>query len=387
MKILHIAPDEKFVNNIYFQFNEILNSKNTFLILLDNNVKNIKYVDLKDNFVLIEKNKKNLSFCINESKKYDIIILHGLNYFQSQIVLNSSDINRFVWFFWGGEIYDNPSALGKKIIGKKTFERFCNKSIKNQFKSLIRPLYYLVKNGTKTPEKHVLKAAKKIKHFGILHKEELEYLKKLGYLGQTTSYFCMTYYPLEYIFKGIENLRVNSNNILLGNSSSISNNHLEAFEKLRAFDLTGKKLIVPLSYGSKEYGTHINKIGKTFFGENLYSLFDFMPLDSYNTLLSSCNIVIMNHYRQQAVGNIIAMLWMGAKVYLDERNTFYPYLKRIGVTIFSIDKDLLLNNPMALVGLSKVEVNTNRQILNQEIGLSSIRTQLEKNLYSILGEH
>ncbi len=387
MKILHIAPDEKFVNSIYFQFNEIIKNQNRFLIILEKNLKTTKYVNLSDEFAIITNNKKNLSFCLNETKNYDLTIFHGLNYFQSQIVIKSKDISRFIWFFWGGELYDNSSALGKKIIGKDTFLKFHKQNLKDRLKSVIRPFYYCLKHQTKTPEHTILVAAKKIKHFGIIHKEEVEYFKKLGYLSPSVSHFCMTYYPLEFIFKGIENLRVDGSNILLGNSSSTSNNHIEAFNILKQFDIEDRKLIVPLSYGDKEYGSIIDDIGTNIFGKNLITLFDFMSLDKYNTLLSSCNIVIMNHYRQQAVGNIIAMLWMGAKVYLDERNTFYHYLKRIGIVVFAINNDLKLNNSEALMGLSLDEINNNRQILNREISLNNIKHQLKQGLYSIVNEY
>lgn len=215
----------------------------------------------------------------------------------------------------------------------------------------------------------------------------MEYFKQLGYLSPTVSHICMTYYPLEYIFKGIENIKVNGNNILLGNSSSSSNNHLEAFNILKSFNLDDKNIIVPLSYGDKRYGETITEIGKTLFGKNLQSLFDFMPLDKYTILLSSCNVVVMNHYRQQAVGNIIAMLWMGAKVYLDEQNTFYHYLRRIGIEVFSIKADLKVDNPLALVGLSDYQIDQNRKILQREIGFSNIKSQLEQRLKLIVGEH
>tara|TARA_R110002050_G_scaffold263499_3_gene404057 strand:+ start:2895 stop:4058 length:1164 start_codon:yes stop_codon:yes gene_type:complete len=387
MKILHIAPDEKFINNIYFQFNKLYPNQNKYLILLEKNVETTRYVSIEDHFSTLTMSKKNIEKCIKETNGYEIIILHGLNYFQSQIVLNANNSNKFIWFFWGGELYDNASALREKIIGEITFQKFHQKSWKDKIKSLIRIPYYFIKFNTSIPEKSIISAAGKIKYFGILHREELEYFKQLGYLSPTVSHICMTYYPLEYIFKGIENIKVNGNNILLGNSSSSSNNHLEAFNILKSFNLDDKNIIVPLSYGDKRYGETITEIGKTLFGKNLQSLFDFMPLDKYTILLSSCNVVVMNHYRQQAVGNIIAMLWMGAKVYLDEQNTFYHYLRRIGIEVFSIKADLKVDNPLALVGLSDYQIDQNRKILQREIGFSNIKSQLEQRLKLIVGEH
>jgi len=91
-------------------------------------------------------------------------------------------------------------------------------------------------------------------------------------------------------------------------------------------------------------------------------------LEQYIKKLQGCGIVIMNHYKQQAVGNILMMLWLGSKVYLNESNTIYHYLKRIGIKIFSIDNDLIRDNHLALMNLSQDEIDQNRSILKKTIG-------------------
>ncbi|MDX1271114.1 TDP-N-acetylfucosamine:lipid II N-acetylfucosaminyltransferase [Bizionia paragorgiae] len=383
MKILHLATDEKFINSIYWQFNSLNNTENTFVILVDSDYSDIKYVEIHDNFKLVEKNKKGLSHCLKEIEAHDIVICHGLNYFQSQIVLKTTASSKLIWFFWGGEFYDNPQLLKLKSIGEKTKKHFVKSTLKDKFKSLIRPLYYGVTNKTQTPEQSVLAAAKKIEHFGILYREEMDYFKSLGCLSSNVSLFKMTYYPLEFIFKDIEHIKVNGTNILLGNSASLTNNHLEAFDILKGFNFEDRKLIVPLSYGDTKYGESIIQTGKTLFGQNMFPITDYKTLHEFNTLLSSCNVVIMNHFRQQAVGNVIAVLWMGAKVYLNESNTLYHYLKRIGVVVFSINKDLKQNSN-ALVGLNEVEINKNREILKSELSFELLKGTMSSKLKSII---
>ena len=196
----------------------------------------------------------------------------------------------------------------------------------------------------------------------------------------------MTYYPLEVLFKGIENVKVRGENILLGNSASFTNNHIEAFNFLKGINLEDRKIIMPLSYGDKVYGEKVDEIGKSIFGSKLESIFHFIPLSEFNELLSTCNVVIMNHYRQQAVGNIIATLWMGAKVYLNEKNTFYHYLKRIGVYVYSIEKDLISSGLYVLKGLDEEQVNHNREILKKEIGFVSMKNNLIRNLNMIIND-
>src|SRR5690606_8564482 len=127
-------------------------------------------------------------------------------------------------------------------------------------------------------------------------------------------------------------------------SAFYTNNHLEAFELLKNIDLGKKKIICPLSYGNRNYAKKIADKGKKRWKDNFVPLFKLMPLHEYNEYLRLCGIVIMNNYRQQAVGNILTMIWMGAKVFLNEETSLYKYLKRIGVFVFSISTDLDRDN-------------------------------------------
>jgi hypothetical protein len=112
-----------------------------------------------------------------------------------------------------------------------------------------------------------------------------------------------------------------------------------------------------------------------------------MSLKKYNKTISQCSIVIMNHYRQQSVGNIVAMLWIGSKVYLDEKNTFYHYLKRIGIVVYSINKDLSNRNKNVFVGLNQTEINLNRELLRLNFGFDVIKKKLHKNITKIANEY
>lgn len=383
MKILHIAPDEKFIGSIQWQFERIFPDQNKYFIFLTNNAKQTKYVQIDDRVALFG---DDIGSCRNILKvlgEYDLVILHGLKYFQSRLVLKAPTEIKFVWFFWGGEIYDNPKAVGIDMLGRITQKRFLIKGQKKVLKEAIRPIYYRVKFGTSVPEISILKAAKKIKYVGIIHEEEVEFLKRNAFIAEDAKHIQMTYYPLEFIFKGIEDITVSGNNLLLGNSASLTNNHLEAFAILKSKDLANRKLVVPLSYGDPEYASEICLMGKRMFGEAFMPLREFMPLQEYNTILSSCSVVVMNHYRQQAVGNILAMLWMGAKVYLNESNTFYHYLRRIGIEVYSLDKDFVPDNKETLESLSPMQIESNRKLLVKAISFESTKATLKKTLSNI----
>lgn len=387
MRIFHIAPDEKFINSIHWQFEEIFPDQNAYRIILPEGAKKLNYVKVKKNVSIVEDRGKSLQIVLDEIKGYDLVVLHGLKFFQSRIVLKSKASTKFLWVFWGGEIYDNSRVSGSKPIGPKTKNKFVRPSIIETLKKIIRPIFYYFNYRASPPEVSILKAAKKIQYIATPYKEEVDFLKDFSIIDEKALHVTLTYFPADFIFKGIEDICISGQNILLGNSASLTNNHLEAFDVLKQLDLSDRKLIVPLSYGNNIYAREIDEIGRDMFCDNFKPVMKFMPLMEYNQLMSGCNIVVMNHYRQQAFGNIVAMLWMGAKVYLNESNTLYWYLKRIAVHVYSINKELVVENENVFEELNSQQIASNRNILKREMDFETIKKNLKDRLTAIIHEH
>jgi hypothetical protein len=213
---------------------------------------------------------------------------------------------------------------------------------------------------------------------GILYKEEFDFFKQSNVFKPTTTFIPFTYYPIEFIFKN-ESIKIQGNDILLGNSASYTNNHIEAIDILSKLNLGNRQVNIPLSYGNTSYANSIIQYAKNVLPNNNKPLTDFLHLQEYNVLLSNCGIVIMNHYRQQAVGNVLAALYLGAKVFLNN-TTFYQYLKRIGCVIFLIDDYLINQQADALEILSDEEIEHNRKILRVEIGIDNVVYNLKKSI-------
>ena len=102
----------------------------------------------------------------------------------------------------------------------------------------------------------------------------------------------------------IDKLLCPGNNIQLGNSSSFSNNHIEALHILKNFNLTGRKIITPLNYGNLRYGNITQRIGSKLFKDEFHPLTKSLERNEYVSYMNSCGFIIMNHYRQQGLGNI-----------------------------------------------------------------------------------
>lgn len=126
--------------------------------------------------------------------------------------------------------------------------------------------------------------------------------------------------------------------ILLGNSATPTNNHLDALEKLRPFADENIKIYCPLSYGDASYGDFVSQEGKAIFGAKFIPLRDFMPLKNYLELLSNIDAAIFNHNRQQGVGNITTLLALGKKVYIRKEITTWALFRDLGCNIFDINE-------------------------------------------------
>jgi uncharacterized membrane protein len=142
----------------------------------------------------------------------------------------------------------------------------------------------------------------------------------------------------------------------------LENNHLDVFHILKLKkSIENIKLVVPLSYGNNiKYKKEIIKKGTKYFKESFVPLLDFMPRAEYLELLSNCSTAIFYHYRQQAMGNIIALLYMGVRVYLSTNNPVYTYCKRIGLHIYDMDSEFdIYKNSI----LEEEKADENRNVL------------------------
>jgi dTDP-N-acetylfucosamine:lipid II N-acetylfucosaminyltransferase len=126
-------------------------------------------------------------------------------------------------------------------------------------------------------------------------------------------------------------------NILAGNSATATNNHIELFERIRRIgDLADRLIVAPLSYGDAGYRACVIKAGRESFGDAFVPLVDFLPKDRYIELLGSCGHVMMNHVRQQALGNLFISGLLGAKLHLGRANPLYNWLGSLGVPVSDI---------------------------------------------------
>ena len=117
--------------------------------------------------------------------------------------------------------------------------------------------------------------------------------------------------------------------IQIGNSADPTNNHLDAIRKLKHLKEKNILIYAPLSYaGNKTYIESVMNEGKKHFGNKFIPLTEFLQPKEYSIYLNNIDIAIFNNDRQQALGNIYALLYLNKKVYIRSDTTMWSHFKK-----------------------------------------------------------
>lgn len=166
--------------------------------------------------------------------------------------------------------------------------------------------------------------------------------------------------------------------ILAGNSAYETNNHFEIIDALRTKLADSDSLVyMPLSYGRSGYRESVISYGQQTLGNSFRPLSEFIPITEYNGLISTCGFVIMNHLRQQGLGNIITALLSGSKVYLNPMNPLYHWFKSRGTHIGSTED-------IDLAPLNESEVRDNRTIVMNQWSRAAQQIRVDAFIRAVL---
>jgi len=251
-----------------------------------------------------------------------------------------------VWIFWGADIY----------------------AYRNRYKGLKHLIYHLCR-------KIIIS---RIPDIGGFLEKDFRIIRDV-YRSKATYHY--VFYPIPTDFELIDRMDAGKETeehavlrVLLGNSGSKTNLHLEALEMLGKFKDENIEIICPLSYGKKDeaYFREVVEKGRQLFGDRFVGLTEFMPPDQYTRLLAGIDIAIMNHNRQEALGNIISLLYLGKKVYLKPDTSSFEYFRSLNVKVFNIN-DLITKDYKDFSALDRREVAGNAPILKKELSVENTR--------------
>lgn len=378
--ILHLLPDDMFSDYAITQFNTLAIDHNQFIVLVNQGNEECKYIKQCDAVKMIVYGSRQYLEFRDTLSSFKTILFHNISTpAHTELLLAMPETVKVGWVFWGFEVYGR-SEFKYEYLGKQTRLIHNKHVIKQMFKKFIKPLITFQKYTSEyeTP----ISVYKRVDFCLTDVKEDFQVAEEK--LKTSFQWFWYNYYNIEEtIGNELLKQKVNGKNILLGNSASITNNHLEIFSILQKFNLQDRQVITPLSYGENFYANLMLHKGKSMLGESFHPLVTFMERDAYNSIINSCCIVIMNHYRHQAMGNILTALWLGARVYLSNRSSTYRYFKRLGIFIQSVEEDLIPSNLSAFDQLEDEKVMHNRAILMEEYGKVNMLKKVEKLIKSI----
>jgi len=371
--ILHFLADDKFSDYAISQFDSVNPEENEFVILTWAKNGQLSHVVQKHKVRVLVHDSVDIATVIESLSLYKAIIFHNISNLSQQLIIENTPRHiKIGWVFWGFELY-NRSEYILSTLAIYTKLLYVNLLVTRTLKKLILTL--LSKEKLQKKAQIDMKIFTRVDYcLTDLHEDFLLSKQKFSAGFQHLWY---NYYSIEETVGSLRKSYSNGSNILVGNSATPSNNHLDVFFRLNKMSIEQRKIITPLSYGDKKYGKIIKKFGEKIFDENFTALMDLLDREEYNNIISSCNIVVMYQKRHQGMGNILTAIWLGAKVYLSEVSTTYQYFKRIGVVVFSYENEFTIMNPYALHPLDINNIQQNRDILLREYGKEAMTVKLK----------
>lgn len=330
LRLLHVIKDEKFIDSAFELFESVAQGSSTYLIESDTDefqhLTKVHPIRVGSDFKFDLRFKEWLN-------QHDGIILHSLFPFALKVLQSTRPSTPVVWIGMGYDYYDLLQSNNLSLIKPVTHKMLDSHCPRTRMhlgaigKSWLKGLL-----GLNLSRKTAL--LKKIDLFApVLKTEHAILARQLG--PGFPRYLEWNYNKIGRLFNDISSLgNCSGSNILVGNSATKTNNHIDTLHALARLNIPDDaKIIAPLSYGPTTYRDAVIQEGWRLFGEQFEPIIEFLPLEAYVKLIQSCSTVIMNHIRQQAAGNIYLSLFLGARVYLDRANPLYTELRRLGFVI------------------------------------------------------
>lgn len=388
--ILHLADDEKFIDHVIDIFEEVAPNKNIYFIHVPNNSYKLQYIKSEHTGIITgSENCQRLKELLADTEKISFIIIHNLSPYKQKIISEDKFNRYFHWMCWGADLY-LIKPLKDKIIKKNelikdtnSFNKKTGDFIKRHFPSLWYNMY-LKPKGISKPEQYKHSQSFEVYYKNIVSKirsvstvTPYEYLLIKKYLNKDIEYIPFKYATIENLISNPDDI-CSGENVFIGNSSSESNNHLFTLQILKKAVIEPNKIIMPLSYGNQEYRERVITEYRNCFNERFEPLLDFISLNDYAKKINSCSHFIMNHIRQQALGNVILALWKGGKVYMNLKSPIYKLLIANRIKIFKISQFPINNKKITSDYLAKINRPALYNIYNRNLVLLETRSLINR---------
>lgn len=381
MKYLHFMGDQfysgEFIEEIQSNFNVkehqfiIINYKNKKFNINPEKYQRIKFFTYPGNILIRFFTIKNIKIK-KLMKQAEYIFIHYLTDEMSRILFKFRGKAKIIWIIWGADLYE--------YIPFKLYDRFTAEKLDYKVISMLKRIYYSFHDEIR---KVVIK---NLDYVISPYKGDIRLFKK--YFKNKAESFLLNIYKNPVDFEKIDkvvdsidekfNFKKNGYKLLLlGNSGTPTNNHLDTMVRLSKLKEQNFKIICPLSYGSPFYIKKIIKNGKKLFGDRFVALLEFLNPDIYYHILKQIDLAIMYHNRQQGMGTIQILVYLGKPICMKKTSAFF-YLKERGIRVFSTqDLEKLILNEIEFTGdMSKNNKKIAYNYFSKKSAISSIKNLL-----------
>ncbi len=361
---LHLFQDEKYVDYFIHRTASLGYKEERFVVYTTHKREKPLYVK-SENIHFCQYGTPDFGAAVGEISQYKKVYIHYLSTMMAEFVNTLPKSIKIIWIFWGADGLETLRVFAESSLYQpSTLELYKKWKLKSRmhFKEVWRWLKKEIK-GYLLYKNHI-KAARRCNYVATLIPEDYALIQKKH---QLTARFIPYFYTT--VAQMVpQQLSVKNVNVFLGNSASFTNNHVEILEKLARLALNHRKVLCPLSYGIEEYKEMILEKGKILLGHHFQPLTTFLHRDEYYQHIESACVAIMNHSRQQGLGNIIAFLMSGARIYMSNESTLYRFLVQNGLILFSVQEDFLLGGQEILNPLTSEQIEHNRLKITELFG-------------------
>ena len=294
-------------------------------------------------------------------RKADRVYFHFLEDLYCYIILFLIRKKKTYWLLWGADLYNR--------IDYELYDEYTKKILLELGKNIKR-------NKSKLNKKIERLAIQKISYIGTIIDGDYKLISKNFNVYNNRLQFFYTN-PLKFDEYPSRKERNSEINILIGNSGDPSNNHFTVLNSLRVFK--GIKVLCPLSYGDPDYISRVIEYGKSLFGNSFIPLIEFMNETDYLAVLDSIDVAIMNHFRQQALGNIFAILSLGKPLFINSESPVFDFLLQHGITVQDTKK--ILKGEVFTFSPNSKEIRISNYLAVKELNSEKVAIEYIKNLY------
>ena len=342
---LHIVPDNTFINKFCDNLQELGLWENNKIIVRSNQS---ALKSIKQNLPFAPLYSRKFLSLVGDTSQYARVFVHYLTPLLYRW-LAKNKFHEVNWMVWGGDLYNLP-ALDHVCYEPKTWHEYVKRDWSAQ-----TLLYNLKIKLTQSPFRQ--RAYSKIKNVLTWMDEEYNFaIHNLPVKADHQFFFYENQLPYGQLDALVNTGKASQKpSLILGNSGSPTNNHLDAIQFLEDHRIQAD-LLIPVSYGDKRYISFLKKRLKFSYGK-IEFVERYMAFEEYLNFLARADGLIMNTVRPQGYGNILMMMYIGKPVFFNSKNISLQDLDSAGLKWTPIES-------LKAIDKVKFEVSNKEAVIN-----------------------